>query len=95
MAPRAKSKLSSNHVRKLNIKGEKLPIKRKVERTESSLKTEGYSEEDDSMWSPNIQTTFKCLASARLCAAVWNNIQDCDETFNYWEPVLFINFLKY
>ena len=46
------------------------------------------------MWSPNIQTTFKCLASARLCAAVWNNIQDCDETFNYWEPVLIMEFVN-
>ncbi len=39
------------------------------------------------VWSPNVQTVFKALASARLCAAVWNNITDCDETYNYWEPV--------
>ena len=42
---------------------------------------------DDDVWSPNMQTVFKALASARLCAAVWNNINDCDETYNYWEPV--------
>jgi len=48
----------------------------------------------DSMWSPNMQTTFKILASARFCAAIWNNIQDCDETFNFWEPVLTLTFSR-
>ncbi|RWS25369.1 alpha-1:2-mannosyltransferase ALG9-like protein [Leptotrombidium deliense] len=37
-------------------------------------------------WSPQAATAFKALLSARLCAAVWSNISDCDETFNYWEP---------
>lgn len=26
------------------------------------------------------------LLFARLCSVIWNNISDCDETFNYWEP---------
>ncbi|EFX68930.1 hypothetical protein DAPPUDRAFT_259349 [Daphnia pulex] len=43
-------------------------------------------------WSPNVQTVFKALASARLCAAVWNNITDCDETYNYWEPLHYVLF---
>lgn len=38
-------------------------------------------------WSPSVNVVFKALASARLCAAIWNNINDCDETYNYWEPV--------
>ena len=42
----------------------------------------------EDIWTPNIQTAFKALTSARLCAAVWNNINDCDETYNYWEPVI-------
>lgn len=52
-------------------------------------------------WCPSTYTAFKVLLSARLCAAVWSNISDCDEVFNYWEPVrkylFFIylaNFLK-
>lgn len=36
---------------------------------------------------PNGETAFKALLSARFCAAVWSHISDCDETFNYWEPV--------
>lgn len=38
-------------------------------------------------WCPSTYTAFKVLLSARLCAAVWSNISDCDEVFNYWEPV--------
>jgi len=37
-------------------------------------------------WTPSPYTAFKVLLSARLGAAVWSGIQDCDETFNYWEP---------
>ena len=40
----------------------------------------------DSPWTPSPYTAFKVLLSARLAAAVWSNISDCDETFNYWEP---------
>jgi alpha-1,2-mannosyltransferase len=36
---------------------------------------------------PSVDTAFKALLSARFCAAMWNSISDCDETFNYWEPV--------
>jgi hypothetical protein len=36
---------------------------------------------------PSGDTAFKALLSARFCAAMWNSISDCDETFNYWEPV--------
>ncbi|KAF4520183.1 hypothetical protein B566_EDAN003895 [Ephemera danica] len=35
---------------------------------------------------PSADTAFKALLSARFCAAIWSNISDCDETFNYWEP---------
>ncbi|KAK8768491.1 hypothetical protein V5799_015043 [Amblyomma americanum] len=41
-------------------------------------------------WAPVPYTAFKALLSARLCAAVWNNIADCDETFNYWEPTHYL-----
>ncbi|XP_054159813.1 alpha-1,2-mannosyltransferase ALG9-like isoform X2 [Oppia nitens] len=41
-------------------------------------------------WSPSPSTAFKALLSARLSAAVWNNISDCDETFNYWEPTHYL-----
>lgn len=42
------------------------------------------------IWAPTTYTAFKALLSSRLCAAVWNNISDCDETFNYWEPAHFL-----
>ena len=27
------------------------------------------------------------VVRARLCAAIWSGISDCDEAFNFWEPV--------
>lgn len=41
-------------------------------------------------WTPTSYTAFKILLSARLCAAVWSNISDCDEVFNYWEPTHYL-----
>ena len=51
-----------------------------------------YSNEEEThimheLWTPSAYTAFKALLSARLCAAIWSNISDCDEVFNYWEPV--------
>ncbi|XP_070932045.1 alpha-1,2-mannosyltransferase ALG9 isoform X4 [Macaca nemestrina] len=42
------------------------------------------------VWAPEGSTAFKCLLSARLCAALLSNISDCDETFNYWEPTHYL-----
>ncbi|CAN7948308.1 unnamed protein product [Ixodes pacificus] len=52
--------------------------------------------DDGSMgpWAPQLYTAFKALFSARLCAAVWSSISDCDETFNYWEPTHFLMYGK-
>jgi alpha-1,2-mannosyltransferase len=33
---------------------------------------------------------LKLILAARLIAAFYSNISDCDETFNYWEPTHFI-----
>ncbi|XP_036345185.1 LOW QUALITY PROTEIN: alpha-1,2-mannosyltransferase ALG9-like [Rhagoletis pomonella] len=39
---------------------------------------------------PSVETAFKTFVSARLCSAIWAYISDCDETFNYWEPLHYI-----
>lgn len=36
---------------------------------------------------PTGYTAFKALLTARIVSAIWSHISDCDETFNYWEPV--------
>ncbi|XP_076435591.1 alpha-1,2-mannosyltransferase ALG9-like [Babylonia areolata] len=41
-------------------------------------------------WALTTITAFKLLTSARLCAALWNIITDCDEVFNYWEPAHYL-----
>uniref|UniRef100_A0A8C7NS90 Mannosyltransferase n=1 Tax=Oncorhynchus mykiss TaxID=8022 RepID=A0A8C7NS90_ONCMY len=46
------------------------------------------------VWAPEGSTAFKCLLSARFCAALLSNISDCDETYNYWEPVLVFYFVR-
>lgn len=30
------------------------------------------------------------LLTARLAAAYWGQIADCDETYNYWEPLHYL-----
>ena len=45
-------------------------------------------------WMPSGSSSFKLLMTARLCAAFWSSISDCDETFNYWEPTHFLFFGK-
>ena len=39
------------------------------------------------VWLPESDTAFKLLMSANMCSALINGVTDCDETFNYWEPL--------
>ncbi|CAH0557064.1 unnamed protein product [Brassicogethes aeneus] len=43
---------------------------------------------------PGGDTAFKALLSARFCAAIWSHISDCDETYNFWEPLHYLVFGK-
>ncbi|OIW28273.1 hypothetical protein CONLIGDRAFT_681244 [Coniochaeta ligniaria NRRL 30616] len=36
-------------------------------------------------------TAFYCFLGANLIAALFSPIQDCDETFNYWEPTHYLS----
>ena len=46
----------------------------------------GAGEASSEPWTPAPHTALKLLLAARLSAAIWSGISDCDETFNYWEP---------
>ncbi len=39
------------------------------------------------VWLPHPGTVLRMLIVARLISAFFMHISDCDETFNYWEPV--------
>lgn len=36
---------------------------------------------------PSSFTVFIVLLAVRTLSALYNNINDCDEAYNYWEPV--------
>lgn len=41
-------------------------------------------------WCPRSYTCFKILLIVRLSSAFWSHIGDCDETYNYWEPLHYL-----
>ncbi|KAF0697914.1 Aste57867_11446 [Aphanomyces stellatus] len=43
--------------------------------------------QDLRLWAPNFHSAFSLLALVRLVSALFNIISDCDEVFNYWEPL--------
>ena len=43
---------------------------------------------------PSAFTAWKALFIVRLTAAFWSVISDCDETYNYWEPMHFLIYQK-
>ncbi|XP_056314550.1 alpha-1,2-mannosyltransferase ALG9 [Danio aesculapii] len=61
-----------------------------VEDNKSSDPRNESSGKAGQVWAPEGSTAFKCLVSARFCAALLSNISDCDETFNYWEPTHYL-----
>ncbi|OAX32858.1 glycosyltransferase family 22 protein [Rhizopogon vinicolor AM-OR11-026] len=42
-------------------------------------------------WNPNFSTAVRILLLIRVAAAMYSNIQDCDEVFNFWEPLHYID----
>lgn len=42
---------------------------------------------NESCWTPNLFTACILLFSVRILGATVNGIADCDETYNYWEPL--------
>ncbi|CAI5442507.1 unnamed protein product [Caenorhabditis angaria] len=45
------------------------------------------AEEDFEYWMPSAGATLKLIVSIRICSALWGIISDCDEVYNYWEPL--------
>jgi alpha-1,2-mannosyltransferase len=41
-------------------------------------------------WTPSLTTALKLLIAFRLIPAVWLHITDCDETYNYWDPLHYL-----
>lgn len=44
------------------------------------------------LWAPTLETAASLLLVPRVASALLNPIADCDETFNYWEPLHFLLF---
>ncbi|XP_071527960.1 alpha-1,2-mannosyltransferase ALG9 [Panulirus ornatus] len=93
MAPTARSR-ASTHTRK--------ELQKEIQKRQASSK-ETKQEKDEKgtsvvgvvePWTPGSYTALKALLSARLCAAIWALINDCDETYNYWEPTHFLLYGK-
>ncbi|EPQ60356.1 hypothetical protein GLOTRDRAFT_135064 [Gloeophyllum trabeum ATCC 11539] len=44
-----------------------------------------------SAWTPNFTKALQLLLLVRVSAAMYANIQDCDEVFNFWEPLHYLD----
>lgn len=65
-------------------------INNKIENYLHHIFSEKVSVAKLSSLKPGADVAFKALLSARFCAAIWSHISDCDETFNYWDPLHYL-----
>ncbi|KAK7686746.1 hypothetical protein QCA50_010346 [Cerrena zonata] len=42
-------------------------------------------------WVPSWSTAFRLILLMRVAGAMYSNIQDCDEVFNFWEPLHYMD----
>ncbi|KAH9937363.1 glycosyltransferase family 22 protein [Fomitopsis serialis] len=42
-------------------------------------------------WCPGFSVAFRTFLLIRVAGAMYSNIQDCDEVFNFWEPLHYLN----
>ncbi|XP_033124840.1 alpha-1,2-mannosyltransferase ALG9-like [Anneissia japonica] len=78
------------------IKSRKAPTatKKFTQNPQKVVVSENSASQNVQCWAPEPSTAIKLLWSARFCAALLSNITDCDETFNYWEPLHYVLFGK-
>ncbi|KAJ1528897.1 hypothetical protein ONE63_007266 [Megalurothrips usitatus] len=89
MAPTLRSRQTAflkRDVKKLNAK------KAAVSKTEDAPVSPHPSE--IGLVYPRPDIAFKVLLTARFCSAIWSNITDCDETYNFWEPSHYVLYGK-
>ncbi|GAA5927109.1 hypothetical protein JCM1841_006050 [Sporobolomyces salmonicolor] len=41
-------------------------------------------------WNPTLLTAFRLLILIRFCAAMYTAFNDCDEVYNYWDPLHYL-----
>ncbi|KAF9245824.1 glycosyltransferase family 22 protein [Melanogaster broomeanus] len=42
-------------------------------------------------WNPDFSAAVRLLLLVRVAGAMYSNIQDCDEVFNFWEPLHYLD----
>ncbi|KAG8968253.1 mannosyltransferase [Tulasnella sp. 425] len=42
-------------------------------------------------WCPSFSVAFRILVLIRFCSAIYSNISDCDEVYNFWEPLHYLD----
>ncbi|KDQ63225.1 glycosyltransferase family 22 protein [Jaapia argillacea MUCL 33604] len=42
-------------------------------------------------WTPSFSMAIRLLLLVRVSAAMYSNIQDCDEVYNFWEPLHYLD----
>ncbi|CAG7853822.1 Alpha-1,2-mannosyltransferase alg9; AltName: Full=Asparagine-linked glycosylation protein 9; AltName: Full=Dol-P-Man:Man(6)GlcNAc(2)-PP-Dol alpha-1,2-mannosyltransferase; AltName: Full=Dol-P-Man:Man(8)GlcNAc(2)-PP-Dol alpha-1,2-mannosyltransferase; Flags: Precursor [Serendipita indica DSM 11827] len=70
-----------------------LPSPKPAGSTESLLreKTTAYKPTSKGVsWCPSFLTAVRILLLVRFCSAMFSNISDCDEVFNFWEPLHYL-----
>lgn len=45
-------------------------------------------------WSPSELTAWRLLLAVQVISALYNYISDCDEVYNYWEPMHFMQYRR-
>ena len=55
--------------------------------SEDEAPSQKASSDVSEVWLPETTTALKLLLSANMSSALMNGVSDCDETFNYWEPL--------
>jgi len=68
---------------------------KKIQSSDTVYRQSTEKESVDDAWSPTSYAAFKLLVSSRFAAALWTTISDCDETYNYWEPVMKLTGISY
>ncbi|TMW64472.1 hypothetical protein Poli38472_011352 [Pythium oligandrum] len=63
---------------------------KKLSKTQPRASMATKDTEERHLWTPTLETAVSLLLVPRVISSLLNPIADCDETFNYWEPLHYL-----
>ncbi|EKM61384.1 glycosyltransferase family 22 protein [Phanerochaete carnosa HHB-10118-sp] len=78
-------------VNRQQTEGSSAPEVKKMKNRHSGLLQDQLRRAQKAPWTPSMSVVFRVFLLVRVMGAMYVNLNDCDEVFNFWEPLHYLS----